>query len=220
MDFSALLQGIITNWLSELIVFGGGLLLAVLKAKAPKVAEPLLYGVVASSCIALVLVQLGFFHAQPLTALNVEPTIRKWMDDYHASVTKAECGEGCTFFYGMQFQDGGGLGVGVATKPPFNDSLTLRLLILTTPLERVQFEQLKQKRGLDALIEDIKIEAARSKLSFVFQEKPELQITIQKHIPIGPTLTEAAFVEAIEELRAARVLMKTVVDRAFRERGI
>src|ERR1700687_3490144 len=91
-----LLQGLISNWLSALLILAGGALIAYLKKKSSSWLNPLVWGMAGCGLVAFMLLcfwgitAIPKSHPPDVTQGNIEQNLRAWLDDFALSTKKQD----------------------------------------------------------------------------------------------------------------------------------
>ncbi len=232
MDFSGLLQGIISDILYGLLILAGGLMLALIRSKWPDLAPKVLYGVFGVTCIAILWFTFtghGVFSKQPsqTTPDNVEEYIRKWADNLGLGVTRMPQAiplQQVYFGLVVTLQNGNPLTV-------FRGKEKSGYLQIQCPL-RLSSDHLAilnklTKDEANAATQEVLLELARTKLGFqMMTASGELvaprataqpiilqqTILLMKAVPIRNDLTEETFAQHVNEIDSAITLVRASTE--------
>ncbi len=213
--FSWLWQGILSNWLADLLVLltGGAMFLA--RVKQWRFTSPVLYGLAASCLMALTLYAVSVHHqfvydqSQLTTTSNIQERVRAWLDAFGLGVRNAT-GPESYFHYVVTMRNGTALDV--FRFRGREDYVVLQARLSTSAEQREQFKHLT-KVQTTRFNAEVAMEIARTKIGFANLQAPLDNAQLEKRVPIAG-LTEATFIGAVDEMDSAMVLL---TDAAIEE---
>jgi hypothetical protein len=184
------------------IILGGGTVLGYLKAKAPQVASPALYGIAGAALLSILLFTFTgravLSQAQPETTTdNVEENIRTWLDGYGVAVTKEKY-PNAMFTYRVTLRNGTTVGVIRSKEDP--RYIGFRADIKMDPDHIAILKKMTLEQKQDVIVE-VTMEMARSKVNYNLGS-PALEDTmkIAKSVLITNALTEDSFASHLSDM--------------------
>jgi hypothetical protein len=156
-----------------------------------------------------------------VTTANVEKNVRAWLDDAKLSVRVEQKPADLDFVFTVSNPVGPGSLFSV-TKPKqglFENYLVVVTGMDTNAYVQQRFDLLKKREAFVGMVDDIEIEAARSKTKFYIKETP-LTMRLEKRILITGGLTEEVFTQSVDDLLGTSFLLKSIVNKAFHQNGI
>jgi len=220
MGISWLLQGLLTELLGQAIgrslwlaVLAGGVifvLLAYLAAKDSRWARPILYGFVGAAAVIVIFIgvlSLNVLSKQPpnTTPATLRMNIGPWLNRFKLNVqwekeTASEFAVVVTLPNSYK--------VRVKITQEIEHYLIFESDYRIPPDSQVIFNKLpdeEQRRLIDELI----LEVAKLKIEWMIHPLPITSIDLRKLVPITNSLTEAAFMEYLNEMGSALVIINT-----------
>jgi hypothetical protein len=206
-------QGIISNWLSTVLIMTGGLLIAYLKKQSSSWLGPAIWGFGGSGLVAFTLLCFWGISAIPknrppdVTMSNVEENLRTWMDDFGLS-TKKEDSPAAYF--------------SLTTTLPNGDPITVSRLksheryiaiqaIITIADEHKKILSALPKDELDELEAQLSLELGRAKTTNIISH-PLDRVVLLSRMPITPTMTEDEFMRQLDGLDSGIQLVRNTVQ--------
>jgi len=230
-DWNGLFQALVANALWETIIVGGGVLIAIIRAKKPEWASPALYGVVGTTCLAIVFFA---FTGRPvlskqlrLTPDNLETYIRKWSDAAGLSVARIpELPQADYFGLLVTLKSNNQITLFVAKDEPAFLQVQCALALSTEHLGMLG--KLNKQQSDDA-IEEITLEMNRARIGYIMSSAaaPPIQnsqasttgpailqqtILITEPIAISNELNEASFVHRLNQIDSDIGIVRGVTD--------
>ncbi|MGB8472686.1 MAG: DUF2299 family protein [Candidatus Acidiferrum sp.] len=221
MDWTALVQGLLTNWLSDALVVGGGIVLAILKRRDSKWAGTIAYFLAACAFLSI----LGYtFTGRALlsvetphtTPQNVELNIRSWADKFSFGVRK-QTDNDFSFVYAVTVPSGRMILVGSPKIRP--GYLLFRGNLLISPEHQAALKKLSPAQ-LERISDEINLEMARNKTGFTILNAPFREIVVSKGVPITSNLTEDSFLASLDEIDSSILLAREATRLAFFHNGV
>lgn len=218
------IPGIIENLVAEGIVaalVGGGVLVWLRKRASPWLV-PICWGLggffVILGCFgALRIIATPLPHQiDAITTENVEAHLVQWIDAFHFSRQKLPDASDRYFTYVVTTESGGRTSVIRSRLAPFDHYLIMQTGITVDQENATRLHELSQ-RNSDLLIRDLRIEMARFKIGFMNIQLPLTTITLEKQLPITTDISEASFVQALDDVDSARVLLASVITKDLDE---
>lgn len=215
MDLNWIWQGIVTNWIADLLILGGGILIAILKVKGSRWLMPLAYGLAGSALIGVILFTImglaELRSRERVTVDNVATKVRSWIDNFQLSVRTNPLPE-AYFRYEVTMRNGN---VVVVARPKERDRYIViagRLVSDAPTIETLSHLSVDQRQELLA---DMIAEMARSKVTFSNMQVPPQNIVLEHRLPISDSLTEAVLLGAIDDMDSAMALIQATVAKAI-----
>lgn len=220
MDWNAFVQGLLTNWLSDAIVVGGGIVLAILKKRGSRWAGTIAYGFAGSAFLAII-VYAFTGHAllsretPHTTPENIESNIRAWADKFSLGIQK-ETDDKYKFVYFVSLPSGRGVFVG----PPKDREGYLQFQgNMTLAPEHIAYLKTMTPAQLERMQDEITIEMARAKIGFGVMV-PFKGIFVTKTVPITSNLTADSFTSDLDEIDSSMLLAREAIRLAFFHSGM
>jgi hypothetical protein len=221
MDWSwhSVWQGVLSNAIYALLIFGVGVLLTLLKQRGSRWVTPIVYGLGASALVAVILLAFVAVTRIPkeqpqITPDNVEANIRTWLDASGIS-TRILDEPDRIFALGVMMDSGTPVEI---SRPKSSD----RYIIFQTKLvpdddRRAQLDKLSGEEK-DQLVQELELEMARAKVSYI-RESELKGFTMIRGVPIN-ALTESIFNDKIGDLDFAHSLARqTIIVRLDRHKA-
>jgi hypothetical protein len=221
MDLDGLVQGVVSNAVWWTVVLVGGAVLAVLRAKWPRYAGPVLYGLLGIASLAIIgFAILGhslLSREQPQTTPeNVEANIRAWADSFVVGVTKAPVKEA---HFALVITLHNGNPVVVARTKDRPNWLALQSTLTLSPEHQAAMAKLSKAQA-DTVVEELTLELARSKMGYELSGPPPLQsITLSRAVPITSNLTEDAFAGQLDQMDSAMQLVRVALTLSLERKA-
>lgn len=209
-------HGLVTNLGSEFIIFGGGLLLTILRVKKPNIAVPVLYGVATIALLSIIVFvftgRFIFSTEQPQTNTeNVESNIRTWLDDFGLTVQKQDIQNS---YFTLLVTMHGGDHVFILRPKDHDRFIGFQGNVQAAP-EHVAIINKLSKKDADLLVDEVGLELSRSKISYSIGGEPFKIVTIQRLVPITASLTESSFIQYLDETESGMNLVIASVNLAL-----
>jgi hypothetical protein len=221
MDLNPIVQGILTNWFSDLLILVGGAALAVLRKKNSPWAGVAAYFLIGCACMS-VIVFTFVGHAilaketPQTTAENIEPNIRAWSDQFSLGIQK-QADDNFDFAYAISLHSGRTVLVG---RPKVRDRyLQFQGNVTLAPEHEAAVQKLSLSQQ-QRLADEINLEMARNKIGFAFIGPPFKGIRVSKGVPITSNLTEDSFAASLDEIDSSILLARESLRLAFFRVGI
>lgn len=207
-----LFKGLLTNALFYFFIVAGGTVLTLLKLRASRWATALLWGFAGAALIAVsvaaVRIALSASQTPSINAENIERTVRQWATSFGYGVTpKSDADMHFCFLVALPT----GRQVLVGRPKELDRYITMRAMVTISPQHQALLAKMRsadQARFFHGLA----IEMARFKIGFA-QSAPLQNVMLIRRLPIADTLTESVFMEAIEEVDMAELLVIESVRR-------
>ena len=217
MNFNWAWQGILSNWLYDLIVPACGGLMILARARQWRYSSPVLYGLATAALMAAILYTVGAHHilvedqASKTNPQNVQERVRLWIDNF--GLTNQSIPDPQAYFrYMVTLANGNQLVIGrYRAKEQY---LVIDSAIRATEPEKEFLKKLPKNR-VDRLQAEMIEEAARAKIGFQNLTVPYENANLEKRVPITSDLTEASFMASIDELDSAVIALKATYTLAM-----
>ena len=134
----------------------------------PTVAGPVLYGLGAATCIAL-LSYAALGHGllsklkPPITPSNIESYVRQWYDSLGLGIAKMPVTPDADFGFNITLKNGNRIVVGVAKERP--NYLQYQTLVALTPEQQTALARLNQAQA-NRVTQEVVLELARSRVAY------------------------------------------------------
>ena len=218
-------QGVVTNWIADVGKVAAlallGVIAALIKSRFPRLGTLILYGVGVCALLIVIFGTFRFIDTLPpkvpqVTLDNVEENIRTWLDHFELGTRKTSMA-GAIFTFEVTLKNG--VPIVVTRLKEFDAYITLQTHITLSPDHKTLLDQLKSEQA-EQLIHKLLLEMARSKILAAIS-RPLQSVSLFRRVPITSSLTEATFIERIEEVNFAFLLVnETIVlelDRLVKE---
>jgi hypothetical protein len=220
MKIRTLEEGVLANALFWIMITLAGPILAYLRVYWPRISGPLLYGLVGSTCVAILCyVASGHSLLKVKTTLhNVESNLRNWSHDLGFSVKKLEFSDSL-FGLTITLANGCPLGVFVLTKHP--NYVQFRCQFVLSEEHQETLSKLTKHQS-DVVTHRVALELSRAKIPYTISdpgtptgEVPRLQkLVLEKTVPISE-LTEPNFITCVNEMSSSASLAHSAAVLAF-----
>jgi hypothetical protein len=215
VDFNWVWQGILTNWLADLLVLGAGIMLALAKAKNWGWASPALYGLGGCASMAVLLFALLNFPAKRITTDNIEGNIRSWLTSFgYGFVPLEPCPIPAHFCLRVTLPSGRPVNV---IRPNQLDHYIVFIGEVTVSPEHQALLTRMSHDEATRVTRDIGVELAQFKLGFNEMGVPVQAIELEKRVPITNAMTEDAFLQSVGEMDTAELLAIQTLLRDLRQ---
>lgn len=217
-------QGLLTNGIYALLILGGGVMFAYLKKQGSAWVPAFSYGLGGAAGVAVVILCFRGIIAMPhtstqITSDNVESSIVGWANSLGTSESPIEVPD-TAFAYKITLSDG--VAVIVArhkkNKPGY---IYFQSGIAMSPAASDALGKLTDEQATTVL-EELSLELARSKLEYgmsVPLGPKHLQgVVLTKGVALSD-LTEATFVQAVDEVDSATGLVKASVSLSIQRQS-
>jgi hypothetical protein len=220
MDFSGVLQGVLSNALYAVLILGGGVVLVLIRTWWPDLAPKVLYGVVGVTCMAIVLYALtghGLFSKQPprITSDNVEEYVRKWADTLGLGVTRAPAIPAASFGVIITLKSGNPITVMRSNDIP--DYLQFQIQLALSEEHQAAFAKMT-KEQTKTVMEEVILELARAKIGNTILQSPmspqSEAVILMKGEPVEG-LTKDKFVHDVDDMDSAVALLRAITALAI-----
>jgi hypothetical protein len=219
MDLSWLWQGFVSNVIWVALVALGGVVLAVLRSKWPKLFMPVVWFFIGCFLVAGT-IAAGFVIARmpkpapQVTQDNAEANIRAWIDNFGWSLKKTE---DPLAHWKLLITLENGTPISVGSPKKLDRYITLQTAVQLTPEQQAQMEKFTAEENRQVVIE-VQRELARAKIeSWADADVKPTTITMGRQYSIG-TLTEPQFLLAVQDMDAASRLLRMTIVAAFADR--
>lgn len=218
-------QGLITNWLSTLLIIGAGAGLALLKTRRPQWVSPVLYGLLGSGSVAIILVAFYGLAAIPkkqrpqTTPENVEANLRVWLDAFGISTRKVTDQDS---HFALIVTLNNGTPVAIVRSKKLDRYIVLQSTLTISPEHKTLLDKLSNGQKMQ-IREELAVEMARAKIGFTIEPslEPSLSgITLTRRVPITTNLAEDTFMERIDEIDEAVILARNTIVLALERIGV
>jgi hypothetical protein len=223
MDFSWFWQGMLTNLFFYLLVAGVGILIGILKRKAPGWASPFMYGLVASTLVALLIVAINVQHKFVIeqksiaTTENIQVKIRQWLSTFGYGF-KVVNDANYDFLLWVNVNNNRHVAVGKAKQYPQYIIMQINLNIpddIQKLLSKLSLDKQKQIRR-DLRIEMYRLQPERAELLGISEKTEQILLnglSFEKRLPITHSLTESVFIKALVDMDTARNLLQEILAK-------
>ncbi len=218
MDWNAIWQGIVSNALYGLLIFGGGGLIAYLRIKRPNFADPLRFGLLGAACIALILFALmgrGILVRPRLeiTPGNIEENLKLWAEHLSITLEHQEISDRY-FSYIARLHGGDPIEVFRAKEKPAYFQFSANMDF--APQHQVAFSKL-DKAQQERVQQELTLEVARLRMGTIIAslvaptgQIVQTKIMLQKAVPIE-NMSEATFGDSFDEMTRSLQLVRAAV---------
>jgi hypothetical protein len=214
MTWTWLWQDFLSNAIWYFLILLGGVVLTFLKKRGSAWFAPALYGLVGCSLVAVIVYSVVALNnippkkSPPVSPDNVEANIRTWLDRFGLSVAKGPDESDTIFSLFVTLRNG--VGITIWRPKSLDRYVVLATLVSIKPSDQDVVNQLSPEETA-RFTARIRAEMARVKLIYT-AESPLRTITLQKRIPITDNLTEDVFMQAIDEVNSAALLVLETMD--------
>jgi len=223
MDFSWFWQGMLTNLFFYLLVAGVGILIGILKRKAPGWASPFMYGLVASTLAALLIVAINVQHKFVMeqksvaTTENVQEKVRQWLSTFGYGFKVVNDAD---YDFLLAVNTNNNRHVAVGRVKQYSQYITMQIN-LTIPtniqqlLSKLSLDKQKQIRR-DLRIEMYRLQPEHAELLAISEKTEQILLSglsFEKRLPITNSLTESVFIKALVDMETARDLFQEILAR-------
>jgi hypothetical protein len=194
-----LLQGLLANWLSAVLIVLGGIVIGYLKKNSSPWFGPTIWGFAGCGLVAVALLCFWGITSIPknrppdVTPENIERNIRTWLDDFSLSSKKQDLPD-TIFVYVLTMPNGDPISIG-RTKAR-DRYITLQAQITISPQHQDIFKKLSQD-DMDELQAEISRELGQAKVSSTINWP---SIFMADQIPLTSSLTEDEFMRHVDEM--------------------
>lgn len=199
-----LVQGLISNWVSSLIVVGGGAVIVYLTKQGSQWVVPILYGLSGTALIlfCIVLTFKFLFVANPR---NIETRLRTWLDHAQTSTKTVEIPD-CIFNYHVVLN--GKIFI-IAQFKSHPEYIHFHTDLSFTEEDNKMIEKLPG--GLFGAIRAIRLFLALKEISHSGIEAPLKKIVLSKRLLITSDLNEDSFINALYTVEAALNVVLAII---------
>lgn len=148
---------------------------------------------------------------EPITAQNVEEHVKKWLEHFRIG-SRNEPQPETTFRRIATLMDGNN--VIIYSKPELDRYIILNAVLRPSDADAEIIGKLTPAQ-LEMVNERVKLEAARAKVVYGIS-RSTFMVLLEKRIPLTANLDEALFVQQIDELDSATVLIQLIVRNTIR----
>jgi hypothetical protein len=209
-----LLQGLLSNWLSAVIILAGGALIAYLKQRSSSWLGPAVWGI--GGCVLVAIALLCFWgiaaipktHPPDVTDKNIEQNIRGWLDDFGLSTKKQQDEPTTIFTLVTTLPNGDPIAIGqLKTHPRY---LTIQSTVTISPEHKSVIDKLSKVES-DELVAQVNLEMARAKVSNIMTS-PLGSVVLVSRLPITSDLTEDEFMRHIDDMDSDISIVRDTVQ--------
>jgi hypothetical protein len=216
------IRGLITNWVSALVIGAGGIIVAFLARNASLWATPALYGLGGSALLAVSIYAGKAIARLPakrhlIDPNNVEKEVRSWLDNFRVGVRNAPIPE--AYFRFIATMDSGTKIIVGRLRTELSGYILLRAEVIPSPEERRMIAQLSGEEVMNILSE-IKLELARARVGYSGLVIPVGTIALFKRIPLTAALTEDLLINRLEEMEATINMIALISYNGFRRNRV
>ena len=209
-------QGLLTNGLWALLLFGGGIVVAILRAKKQAWATPVLYGIGTVVCLAVIVFTFTGrpVFSKPLTEeSNIEEKIKDWSAHLGFALQPAAPAQEPSFAYRLIIPNGDNIIVvrDATSRPQY---IQAQSSIVLTPEQSTALSKLT-KDEQDAVTQEVQLELSRTTTSFILAGVPLQSIGLNRPVPIAG-LTETSFTQALDQLDNTIHMVQAIVPLAIK----
>lgn len=201
-------QNLLAQWVWWLLTIAGGVVLAILKKRAPSWASPALYGLGGSALIAVVILALGNLSSLPqqerVTPANVEAHVRSWCDALGLAIKRQPVEADSYFSFAVTLNSGNVITVNRIRER--DRYIIFRGGVTVSPDHAAIIGKLSDEQRI-RLTDELTLELARSKLGFTIGT-PIRRVLLAKSVPIGNGLTEDVFAGYLDEIDSGILLVR------------
>lgn len=209
-----LLEGTVSSIVADIIIAGVGVMVGFLRAKNIRWVSPLIYGLLASTLTALLIMSLNVEHnfvieqRSMTTTDNIQQRVRNWLDDFKSEV-QSEPDKAVFFRYVVTMSDNNR--ISISRLKNAGNYLLLQAILAPNSTELNLLHQLNtvQQQELTA---QIRIEIARQNISRAQEGE---KIYIEKRIPITAALSQNALIEGIDYMDSTMTIVQNTVTSAL-----
>lgn len=211
-DLSWLWHSLLARVIWGLLATGGSAVLAILRAKKPTLAAPILYGLGGLACFSVIFFAAtghSFLTPAPTDANNIEANVKKWSADFGFGVQSvpSQVAASYDFAYRLSLPSGDAIVVGVdRSKPGY---LQIQGSLAVSPEHTAILEKLTPIQAQEVWSE-AETELLRNDYSFLGQGVDPIHtqgLMMGKGV-VFSGLTEPAFGQAIDNLEETRLLVR------------
>lgn len=207
-----LLQGLVSNWISAVIMLAVGALVTYLKKKSSAWLGPTMWGL--GGCVLAGLVLICFWGVSSIpknrppdvTTDNIEKNVRTWLDDFGLSTKKED--DPATYFKLTATMPSGDP-VTIARLKTHDSYVAVEALISISPEHKTVLDKLSPQEMTD-FFNQLNMELARAKIGNIIQLPT--QITVVSRIPITSSLTEDEFVRCVDEVEFDIIIVRSMIQ--------
>jgi hypothetical protein len=152
-----------------------------------------------------------------VTTENIETKVREWLEAFELTTQKIPADPNMHFGYIVTLPDGGGHSVTIAQTRKFSRYLTLLAQVELSDEHKAQLQKLSEAEQRRFLLE-LRFELASAKVQ-ANMESPLRAIKIIKLLPVSSALTEAALMEAIDDVYLGELVVIDAVNLGFDRRS-
>lgn len=184
-------------------------MLAWARAKKPSWAPITLYGLAGSVLILGCIAEVSLMHYTSLRTPiveqgNVESLVRKWIDNFHLSSTKLDdSASSFALLVGLR----NGTPIVVRCTKDFSHYITIQGTLTVSPDDSVALAKLPSIKR-DEIRQQMILEGSRQRIVFSLLGNPLTSITVERRIPITPSLSENAFINGLDEVDNALLCLR------------
>ena len=229
-------QDLLAHAIYALLVLGGGAVVTWLRYKKPQIAFPLLYGMAAATCMAILIFAFTgrpMFSKRPpnITPDNLEDNLRKWSDDLGLSVSRMPSASTSALaqeiYFGLIVTLQNGNPLAVFRGKDKSGYLQIQCPLTLSPEHLAMLNKLTKDEAA-AATQEVVLELGRTRLGFqmttasgqsiapgpVLGTPIVLQqtIIIMKGVPITNDLTEATFAQHTNEIDSAVTIVRAATQ--------
>lgn len=199
-------EKVVPSLVAAVIIFGGGIVLGLLRAHGSDLAGPLLYGLAGSA--SLLVLMLGTYAvfmfrrmaAERMTPEHADDSVRRWLRGFGMTVTDIACPPESDEVFKFRFQPMAGPKPSTVLVAQLKDQPRYLVLQSTTDLS-VEQRDLFASMGVEErerVFGNIKTELERARVKYDINLPRRL--TVLKRIPITGNLTQDSFAEHLDML--------------------
>lgn len=207
------LLGIFSNWVADALGASAmvGVLLAWLKKRGSSWLIPLCWGLSGSVVVLIGASALKIVSTPTPTVLDVNPSnveayLNQWIDAFHFGRRKLPEDPVYFFKYEITNTSGRFLQVARLRSSPWDRYLTFTSSVSLAGEEATKISKLSEG-NMAILVHDLRMEVARSKIGFSNLGTPLTTINLEHSVPITTDLSDASFVESINNIDLTLVLL-------------
>jgi hypothetical protein len=208
LKLQRLKDALIEQWLAWVIALIGGAMLTLAKTFWQQWADPILYGVVGFSAIALVLVGLRAQRAvlrlvpsTRMTKQNAELLIRDWLDKQQWGVKRVEHKD-VAFGFTTMLSTGRNITISVLKDW---STIVVQASLRLGEKHNATYSKLPDDKKV-SLSRELRMRLSEFKIGFSNLTVPLERFTIVKKLPFTETISEHDVIRAVEEVELAEIL--------------
>jgi len=225
MDSNWLVQGLLTNWVSELLILLATAIVTYLRKKNSSWLSPVLYGLGGGALVAAILF-FGISAARQGQAIvpdsvtpdTIESDITQWANNSRLAIQKVD-DKDAYFGYNITLPFNAKVNV-FRPKGSLDNMVTFRVILIINSMDQAEMEKLTPRQKLQ-IYEQVDLELARLQIEHVeigSSTVPVQRVEIERSVVIK-NMTPADFSSALGALVSAQEVVQQAINLKISEFG-